>query len=207
MVEAREHHDARAARRNRNVVLWCALTAVTMLGLSFAAIPLYQEFCQATGFGGTTRKSAAAPGAVAGPSFTVRFDANVAPGLPWIFVPEQRMLSLKPGEQKIAFYRAKNDSAKANAGQAVFNVQPDLAGKYFFKIACFCFTEQHLAAGQMADMPVTFYVDPAILKDPDLASVRTITLSYTFYPATDDGSAAKPARVGLSETDPRSGTN
>ena len=198
--------DARR-NRNRNTVLWCVCTALVMLAASFAAIPLYQAFCQATGFGGTTRRAEAAPGAVEGPSFTVRFDANVAPGLPWVFVPEQRMLTLKPGEQKIAFYRAKNDSSKMTAGQAVFNVQPDLAGKYFFKIACFCFTEQHLAAGQMVDMPVTFYVDPAILKDPDLQSVRTITLSYTFYPATDDGPSSKPARIGLGPTDPRSGTN
>jgi cytochrome c oxidase assembly protein subunit 11 len=200
--------------RNRNTVLWCAGAALAMLGASFAAIPLYQEFCQATGFGGTTRRSEAAPGAVAGPTFTVRFDANVAPGLPWVFVPEQRSVTLKPGEQKIAFYRANNTSNAATAGQAVFNVQPDLAGKYFFKIACFCFTEQHLAAGQMADMPVTFYVDPKILNDPDLASVRNITLSYTFYPAADQkaessnetGAAAgrSAVRVGLgSELSPR----
>jgi cytochrome c oxidase assembly protein subunit 11 len=154
---------------------------------------------------------------VDGPLFTVRFDANVAPGLPWSFVPEQRTLTLKPGEQKIAFYRAKSWSNKTTAGQAVFNVQPDLVGQYFNKIACFCFTEQHLAAGQEVDMPVTFYLDPKILKDPDLATIRTVTLSYTFYPATDKkpesgietgAAAGRPSvRVGLGAAEPTRATN
>ena len=204
-----------AQRRNRQVVVACLATVITMVGLSFAAVPLYKAFCQATGFNGTTRIAKSAPGAVAGPDFTVRFDANVASGLPWSFGPEQRTLVLKPGEQKIAFYRAKNESDRMTAGQAVFNVQPDIVGQYFKKIACFCFTEQHLAAGQSADMPVTFYVDPKILNDPDLATVRTITLSYTFYPAADNrpkneqGAAAgrPPLRVGLGNAEAARATN
>ena len=129
-----------------------------------------------------------APGAVEGIVFTVHFDANVAPGLPWRFEPVQREVKIEPGAQTIAFYHAENESAAPTTGQAVYNVTPEIVGQYFTKIACFCFNEQHLAAGQKTDMPVTFYVDPAILKDPDLKVVRSITLSYTFYPAP----SAKP---------------
>jgi cytochrome c oxidase assembly protein subunit 11 len=169
--------------RNGRVVFWCLATVVIMVAASFAAIPLYQEFCRATGFGGATKVGVKAPGAVEGGVFTIRFDANVAPGLPWRFAPAQREVKIKPGEQAIAFYKAESESNEPTAGQAVYNVTPELAGQYFTKIACFCFNEQHLAAGQKVDMPVTFYVDPAILKDPDLKVVRSITLSYTFFPA------------------------
>jgi len=168
---------------HRRVALACLATVGLMVAASFAAVPLYQAFCKATGFGGATRVGVKAPGAVGGEIFTVRFDANVAPGLPWRFKPEQREVTVRAGEQKIAFYSAKSESTKVTGGQAVYNVTPELAGQYFTKIDCFCFSEQHLAAGQKADMPVTFYIDPAILKDPDLKVVRDITLSYTFYPA------------------------
>jgi cytochrome c oxidase assembly protein subunit 11 len=173
-------------RRNGRIVISCAATVAIMTALSFAAVPLYQEFCRVTGYGGTTRVGLKAPGAVKGAIYTIRFDANVGPGLPWRFEPEQREIKVRPGAQSLALYRAVNESAHATAGQATYNVTPELAGQYFTKIACFCFNEQHLAAGQKADMPVTFYVDPAILKDPDLTEVHTITLSYTFYPAPSE---------------------
>ena len=152
-----------------------------MTGLAFASAPLYRAFCSLTGFGGTPLRAEKAPGAVAG-KIGVRFDANVHPGLPWRFEPEQRTVRIAPGEQTKIFYRAQNLSAKPITGQAAFNVTPDQAGKYFNKIQCFCFTEQTLKAGQSVDMPVVFFVDPKILKDEDTKDIDEITLSYTFYP-------------------------
>ena len=130
-----------------------------MTGLAFASAPLYRAFCSVTGFGGTPLRAEKAPGAVAG-QIGVRFDANVHPGLPWRFEPEQRTVRIAPGQQTKIFYRAQNLSAKAITGQAAYNVTPDQVGKYFNKIQCFCFTEQTLKAGQSVDMPVVFFVDP-----------------------------------------------
>lgn len=184
MPQANESGDHRAVkRRNDIVVMACAVFVAAMVGLSFAAVPLYRMFCQVTGFGGEPGLANAAPGRVAGPSFTVRFDTNVAPGLPWYFEPEQRRVTVHPGEQTLVYFKAVNRSGKDLWGAATYNVQPDLVGKYFKKIQCFCFDEQELTAGQSADMPVTFFVDPAILKDPELNNMRQITLSYTFFPA------------------------
>ena len=142
---------------------------------------LYRAFCEATGFNGTTQRADRAPGAVAG-QVKVQFDANIHPGLPWRFEPEQTTVRVKPGAKTQIFYRAQNLSAKTLTGQAVFNVSPDQVGKYFKKIQCFCFTEQTLKAGEAKAMPVIFFVDPAIKKDPDTKNVDEITLSYTFYP-------------------------
>jgi len=161
--------------------LFLALLVFGMTGLAFASAPLYRAFCSLTGFGGTPLRAERAPGAVAG-KIGVRFDANVHPGLPWRFEPEQRTVRIAPGEQTKIFYRAQNLSAKPITGQAAFNVTPDQAGKYFNKIQCFCFTEQTLKAGQSVDMPVVFFVDPKILKDEDTRDIDEITLSYTFYP-------------------------
>jgi len=152
-----------------------------MLGLAFAAVPIYRAFCQATGFGGTPERASHAPGAIAG-QIGVRFDANVHPGLPWRFEPEQNTVRIQPGAQTKIFYRAQNLSARAIAAQAVYNVSPESVGKYFKKIQCFCFSEQTLQPGQKVDMPVVFFVDPAIKKDPDTKNIDEITLSYTFYP-------------------------
>jgi cytochrome c oxidase assembly protein subunit 11 len=152
-----------------------------MIGLAFASVPLYRMFCQFTGFDGTPQRAERAPGAVAG-QVGVRFDANVHPGLPWRFEPEQTTVRVQPGAKTQIFYRAQNLSARKITGQAVFNVSPDQVGKYFKKIACFCFTEQTLKAGEAKDMPVVFFVDPAIKKDPDTKDIDEITLSYTFYP-------------------------
>jgi cytochrome c oxidase assembly protein subunit 11 len=158
-----------------------AVIVAAMVGLAFASAPLYRLFCAATGFGGTPLRAEKAPGAVAG-QVSVRFDANIHPGLPWRFEPEQTTVRIKPGAQTKIFYRAQNLSARAWTGQAVFNVSPDQVGKYFKKIQCFCFTEQTLKAGEKVDMPVVFFVDPAIKKDPDTRDIDEITLSYTFYP-------------------------
>jgi len=170
-----------AQNRNAKTALLMALIVAAMVGLAFASAPLYRMFCEYTGFDGTPQRAERAPGAVAG-QVGVRFDANVHPGLPWRFEPEQTTVRVKPGAKTQIFYRAQNLSAKTLTGQAVFNVSPDQVGKYFKKIQCFCFTEQTLKAGEAKAMPVIFFVDPAIKKDPDTKNVDEITLSYTFYP-------------------------
>jgi cytochrome c oxidase assembly protein subunit 11 len=172
---------ALAQNRNTKTALLMALIVAAMIGLAFASVPLFRIFCEATGFAGTPQRADKAPGAVAG-QVGVRFDANVHPGLPWRFEPEQTTVRVKPGARTQIFYRAQNLSAKTITGQAVFNVSPDQVGKYFKKIQCFCFTEQTLKAGETKDMPVVFFVDPAIKQDPDTEDIDEITLSYTFYP-------------------------
>ncbi len=174
------------ARSNGKTALIMAAICVCMLGLAFAAVPLYKAFCDATGFAGTPLRAARAPGAVPG-QVVVRFDANVHPGLPWRFEPDQETVRIAPGAQTRISYFAHNLSARAITGQAVFNVSPDTVGKYFKKIQCFCFTEQTLKAGEAVHMPVLFFVDPAIRKDPDTKDVHEITLSYTFYPVETVG--------------------
>ena len=170
------------AQKNARTALYMALIVAAMIGLAFASPVLYRTFCSLTGFGGTPLRAEKAPGAIAG-QVGVRFDANVHPGLPWRFEPEQETVRVAPGAQTKIFYRAQNLSAKTITGQAAFNVSPDQVGKYFKKIQCFCFTEQTLKAGETKDMPVIFFVDPAIEKDPDTKDIDEITLSYTFYPA------------------------
>jgi cytochrome c oxidase assembly protein subunit 11 len=172
---------ALAQNRNTRTALLMALIVAAMIGLAFASVPLFRIFCEATGFAGTPQRADKAPGAVAG-QVGVRFDANVHPGLPWRFEPEQTTVRVKPGAQTQIFYRAQNLSAKTITGQAVFNVSPDQVGKYFKKIQCFCFTEQTLKAGEVKHMPVVFFVDPTIKNDPDARNIDEITLSYTFYP-------------------------
>ena len=171
----------RLAQRHRRVAVRAGGVAVIMLGLAFAAVPLYQMFCQVTGFGGTTRRVVAASTRVVDRLVTVRFDANVAPGLGWRFEPVERTMKVKLGETSIAVYRATNISDRELTGTASFNVAPDIAGGYFNKLECFCFTEQTLKPGQSVDMPVSFYVDPAIVENPDSRKVQDITLSYTFF--------------------------
>ncbi len=178
------------ARRNRRVGLLSAAAAGAMVGLAFASVPLYDLFCRVTGFGGTTQVAAKAPDQPGERIITVRFNGDTAKGLPWAFRPEQISMQVRVGEEHMAFYKAVNRSGRTVTGTATFNVQPDQAGVYFQKIACFCFTEQTLAPGQEVDMPVSFFVDPAIADDPAMARVNTITLSYTFFEAP-----AKPNRV------------
>lgn len=163
------------------------LMAVFMTGLGYAAVPLYRMFCQVTGFVGTTRNAAGevAPGAVAGKSISVRFDANHVNELPWSFKPEATKATVVIGERQIAFFIAKNFSDKPITGAASYNVSPSSAGAYFAKIQCFCFTQQTLQPGQEVRMPVIYYVDPKILDDVDGKQISEITLSYTFYPVDD----------------------
>lgn len=180
-----------AAARNRTATATAGIAA-GMLALAFAAVPLYRAFCQATGFAGTTQRAAVAPGAtVAGQTVKVRFDANISPGMPWQFRPEVNDVAIRIGERKLAFYKATNLSAAAVTGRATYNVSPDVAGKYFKKIQCFCFNEQTLKGGETVEMPVTYFIDPAILDDPIARRVDEITLSYTFYPVD----AAKRTQV------------
>jgi cytochrome c oxidase assembly protein subunit 11 len=170
------------ARRNGRTAALAALLVLAMVGLAYASVPLYRLFCQVTGFDGTTMRAAAAPGPVAGKEVAVRFDANVSLTLPWHFAPEKPREIVTIGEREMAFFTAKNLSARAITGTATFNVSPTQAGKYFSKIQCFCFTEQTLKPGEEVRMPVVFFVDPKILKDPDAREISEITLSYTFYP-------------------------
>ena len=167
--------------RNRRTATYAALFVAAMLGLAFASVPLYRLFCEATGWGGTTTRAPEAPGAVAG-QIGVRFDANVAPGLPWKFAPVDEKVVVKPGAKTQIFYTATNLVARPVTGQAAFNVTPTQAGKYFSKIECFCFTEQTLKPGETVKMPVIFFVDPKLRTDPDTRDIDEITLSYTFYP-------------------------
>ncbi|HOP19987.1 MAG TPA: cytochrome c oxidase assembly protein [Parvularculaceae bacterium] len=171
------------ASKNTKTAAIMAGVAVGMVGMSFAAVPLYRAFCQVTGFGGTTQRAENATGEVLERQVTVRFDANTAQDIPWRFKPEQPTQKLHIGETGLAFFSAENLSSKPVSGRAAFNVTPAKAGVYFKKIECFCFTEQTLAPGEKVDMPVTYFIDPKIAKDINLDDVETITLAYTFFPS------------------------
>ena len=175
---------AGAGRRNKRTALLVALLAGAMLGLGYAAVPLYAMFCAATGFNGTPRiaEGAAAPGEVAGRIVSVRFDSNVTPGMAWRFEPEERTKRVALGARQMIFFDATNASAHAITGRATFSVTPAQAAPYFVKVQCFCFTEQTLKPGESVRMPVVFYVDPAFAADKDARDVSEITLSYTFFP-------------------------
>lgn len=174
------------AAANTRTALLAGGVALGMVGLAYASVPLYRLFCQVTGFGGTpmvaTDARAQFPQAVPGTSIRVRFDGNVRRGMPWAFRPAERFVDLPVGERRMAFYHARNLGNSAVTGVATFNVTPEAAGRYFVKIQCFCFNEQTLAAGQAVEMPVIYYVDPAILDDPEASRIREITLSYSFFP-------------------------
>ncbi|MGB7205371.1 MAG: cytochrome c oxidase assembly protein [Anderseniella sp.] len=167
--------------RNLRTAIMAGSVAVGMVGVAYASVPLYKLFCQVTGFGGTTQRADAAPQQVLDQKITVAFDANVNAGLSWTFKPLQHNQTIRIGEQTLAFYKAVNTGTEQVTGTATFNVSPAQAGAYFSKIECFCFTEQTLQPGQSIDMPVTYFVDPDIINDPDLKNVTTITLSYTFF--------------------------
>ena len=186
---------------NRNkVVAWsCFAGFACMVGMSFAAVPLYRIFCQVTGYGGTTQTAEKPSDTVLDRMITVRFDANVDRDLPWKFEPVTRTMKVKIGENALAFYRATNLSDKPVKGTAGFNVTPDTAGVHFRKIECFCFQEQELAAGESVEMPVSFYVDPTIVKDDDAAHLNMITLSYRFYRMDDEEDEAEAAHASPGE--------
>ncbi len=178
--------------KNRRAALMLSVFAAGMVGLAFASVPLYQLFCQVTGYGGTPQINAAASDVVSEQLIDVRFDANTNNSLPWKFKPVQNKMTVKLGEAKLAFYQARNTSDETITGTAVFNVTPHKAGPYFSKIDCFCFTEQTLKPGQAIDMPVEFYVDPEIFTNPNTKDVKAITLSYTFYRSEDEKSTDDP---------------
>jgi cytochrome c oxidase assembly protein subunit 11 len=174
------------SRRNGATVLVLGAVILGMLGLSFASVPLYRLFCQATGFGGTTQRAETASDRVAAGLVTVRFDAQIAPDLAWEFRPMTGEVTLHPGEQKQVFFRAVNRTNDTVTSRAIYNVTPTKAGIYFDKLQCFCFDEQTLKPGETKDMGVVFFVDPDLLSDPSTRDVRTITLSYTMFRAHSD---------------------
>lgn len=152
-----------------------------MLMLTAASVPLYKLFCQATGYGGTTERAEHAPLGAGTRSFTVTFNADTHPGLPWKFMPEQKSVKVTVGKQAVAYFHAENLSNHPITGRAIYNVVPLEAGSYFFKIQCFCFSNQTLLPGQKVDMPVLFYIDPKVSSDRNMDGVKIITLSYTFF--------------------------
>lgn len=185
--------SATTPRSHTKVAAICASVVIGMTALAFASVPLYRLFCQVTGYGGTTMRADKASDTVLDQTITVRFDANVAGGLTWEFEPVERVKVVKLGETAVVNYRARNTSDKPTSGTASYNVTPDQAGIFFNKLACFCFTEQALKPGEEVEMPVQFFVDPAMATDKDGRRIHTITLSYTFFPMT-------PGKTGVAET-------
>jgi cytochrome c oxidase assembly protein subunit 11 len=177
-------------RRDLFIAFLCGGLVAAMVGLSFAAVPFYSWFCSATGYGGTTQVATALPTHVSDRTITVRFDSNVAAGLPWRFEPERRTIEVKLGEVVTVYYKVTNEAARVTAGQAGYNVSPSTVGLYFEKINCFCFTEQTMKPGEKRDMAVVFYVDPKLVEDSEQDNVKLITLSYTFYPVRVPDQAA-----------------
>lgn len=170
-----------ASIRKRNTAILAGIVVFGMLGAAYASVPLYRLFCQLTGYAGTTQVAEAAPGQLGDRVIKVVFDANTAGSMPWSFSPTQKDLDVRVGEEGLAFYTATNPTGLPITGTATFNVTPAKAGKYFNKIQCFCFNEQTLEPGQSIDMGVAFFVDPAIIDDPNLVDVDRIVLSYTFF--------------------------
>jgi cytochrome c oxidase assembly protein subunit 11 len=177
--------NTRPLRRDMIVAASCGVLVAVMIGASFAAVPFYNWFCKTTGFAGTTQVSEKAPDQILGRTLIIRFDSNVAPGLPWTFVPEQNEIKVRIGEVATVHYKVINEAARTVTAQASYNVSPPTIGGYFNKINCFCFTEQTMKPGETREMTVVFYVDPSIAKDHDQDDLNTITLSYTFYRLPD----------------------
>jgi cytochrome c oxidase assembly protein subunit 11 len=186
----------RKSGRDLLVAFACGGFVAVMVGVSFAAVPLYSWFCRTTGFGGTTQVSRAAPTQVPGRTITVRFDSNIAPGLPWQFEPERRTVDVKLGEVVTIYYSVTNEAARVTSGQAGYNVTPPTAGIYFEKINCFCFTQQTMKPGEKRDMAVVFYLDPKLAKDSEQDTLSNITLSYTFYPVKTPEQPVAESAVG-----------
>jgi cytochrome c oxidase assembly protein subunit 11 len=192
--------NAPPPRRDLLIAFLCGGLVASMVGLSFAAVPLYSWFCRTTGYGGTTQVAKAPPTQISDRTITVRFDSNVAAGLPWRFEPERRTIDVKLGEVVTVYYSVTNLVARVTAGQAGYNVSPPTVGGYFEKINCFCFTEQTMKPSETRKMAVVFYVDPKLAEDSEQGNLDLITLSYTFYPipVPDHAAAASatPAKSG-----------
>lgn len=185
-----------ACRSNLSVALLCLAFVGGMVGMSYAAVPLYQIFCQVTGYGGTTQRVEQYSDTILNRTIKVRFDANVSSGLPWNFKPVEREITLRIGETTQIAYTAENLFNAPTSGRASFNVAPGLAGSYFNKVECFCFTDTELKPGEKLDMPVVFYIDPDIVNQPEFENLHTITLSYTFFPIERD----KPVTMKTDDT-------
>jgi cytochrome c oxidase assembly protein subunit 11 len=181
-VSAHQPRSPRNSSRDLIVAFACGAFVAAMVGVSYAAVPLYSWFCRTTGFGGTTQVAKSAPTQMSDRVVTVRFDSNVAPGLPWAFEPERRTIDVRLGEVVTVYYTATNESARVTTAQAGYNVTPPTVGAYFEKINCFCFSQQTLKPGEKREMAVVFYVDAKLAKDSEQDGVNNITLSYTFYP-------------------------
>jgi cytochrome c oxidase assembly protein subunit 11 len=193
---------AASAGRHRLVGLACAAFVVAMVGAAYAAVPLYQMLCQVTGFAGTTRVATKAPEKELARTVQVRFDSNVAPGLAWNFQPDVGSVQVRLGETKLAYFRVTNRGATPTTGTATYNVTPGAVGSYFNKLQCFCFTEQTLKPGESVEMPVVFFVDPSMADDSEMAGVKSITLSYTFFAkaapvASGEAASTPPAKAPL----------
>jgi cytochrome c oxidase assembly protein subunit 11 len=180
--------------RNHRIAWIAAATAVAMIGATYAAVPLYSEFCKRTGFAGTTQVARTAPTIRGQRSLIVRFDANVSQDLDWTFEPETSSITLRTGATATVFFRVHNRSANETRAVAAYNVTPEVAGGWFDKISCFCFSEQRLGPGESADLPVVFFLDPALEKDPSMAQVESITLSYTLFASGADKPVALAPR-------------
>lgn len=191
-------------QKNLRTGVYAFMGALFMLGLGYAAVPLYDLFCRVTGFGGTTQKATETDAQMAeriaqssgSKPISIRFDASTAGNMPWTFKPEQATDTIRIGQRDMAFYIARNDSDVPITGNATFNVEPEQTGKYFNKIQCFCFTAQTLQPGEEIRMPVLYYIDPAIMQDENAKGVEQITLSYTFHKAPDDASDITGAKEG-----------
>ncbi|CAM8973095.1 unnamed protein product [Rhodiola kirilowii] len=184
-----------AERKSKKMLQYLTVLVFAMVGLTYAAVPMYRRFCQATGYGGTVQRREsveekiarhAKDGTVASREITVQFNADVADGMQWKFIPTQREVRVKPGESALAFYTAENKSSKPITGVSTYNVTPMKAAVYFNKIQCFCFEEQRLLPGEEVDMPVFFYIDPEFETDPRMDGINNIILSYTFFKVADD---------------------
>lgn len=171
--------------KNTRIGLMLVGFVCLMIGVAYASVPLYEMFCKVTGFGGTTQQAAVAPKEIKDRTVKILFDGNVDSGLPWDFGPDVRSVEVKIGEQKTISYHARNRSEQTLVGTATYNVTPEKAGAYFYKIQCFCFERQVLKPGETAELPVQFYIDPAIVDDKNGRDVKEITLSYTFFLAKD----------------------
>lgn len=188
-----EPHSSALRRRHRAIGLWCAILAFGMVGAAYAAVPLYRIFCQATGYDGTPRVADKPSSTMLDRTIVVRFDTNVAPGLPWRFEPDDKTMTVRIGENALAFFRATNVSDHTVHGTATFNVSPETAAVYFNKLQCFCFTEQVLESGESIEMPVSFFIDPQIVADKEAGPTTHLTLSYTFYPVASKPGLASPS--------------
>ena len=195
MSESAANSAKSASRANWIVAAACLAFFSGMIGVTYASAELYDLFCKVTGYGGTTQRVEQASAKILDKKIIVRFDANVAPGLPWEFQPVQRSVEIKIGETAKVSYSATSIFNAPTHGKATFNVTPELAGTYFNKLECFCFTDTELKPGETLEMPVVFFIDPEIVNEPDLKKLDTITLSYTFFPSSDEKPVAFAPQV------------